>query len=228
MGTQPSEMKILALDTATEACSVALTVDNAMVERQVMGRQHAERLLSMIDTVLAEAGCRLAELDAVAFGRGPGMFTGLRIGAGVVQGIAFAAELPVVAVSSLAALAQGQSSNRVLAMFDARMEQVYWGCYVRNDDGVMELVRKEQVSTPASIVLPEGQWQPVGSGWDQYRHSLQSHLGDRISNGIQGCAPSARDVARLGAIGLNRGLAVSAAEALPVYIRDDVARKSVT
>lgn len=221
-------MKLLAIDTATESCSVALTVNNAVVEQQVMGRQHAEKLISMIDSVLVEAGCRLAELDAIAFGRGPGTFTGLRIGAGVVQGIAFTAKLPVVAVSSLAALAQGQSSDRVLAMFDARMEQVYWGCYVRNDEGTMELIGEEQVSAPVDVNLPEGQWQPVGSGWDQYQHTLQSHLGDQILNGIEGCAPMARDVARLGVIGLHQGLAVSAAEALPVYIRDDVARKSVS
>ncbi len=155
------------------------------------------------------------------------MFTGLRIGAGVVQGIAFAANIPVVAVSSLAALAQGQSSDTVLAMFDARMQQVYWGCYARNDEGIMELVGKEQVSAPAGINLPKGLWHPVGSGWDQYQPPLQRHLGNRISGGAQGCVPSALDVATLGAVGLNRGLAVPASEALPVYIRDDVARKSV-
>ncbi len=220
-------MKLLALDTATEACSVALVSGNSVTEQQVPGRQHAERILSMIDTIMAEAGCRPAELDAIAFGRGPGMFTGLRIGAGVVQGIAFAADIPVVAVSSLAVLAQGQSSDKVLAMFDARMQQVYWGCYARNDDGIMELVGKEQVSAPAGINLPAGQWRPVGSGWDQYQHALQSHLASRISGGTEGCVPSARDVARLGVIGLNRGLAVPASDALPVYVRDDVARKSV-
>jgi len=221
-------MKLLALDTATEACSVALVNNDAVIEQQVMGRQHAERILSMIDTIMAEAACQLTELDAVVFGRGPGMFTGLRIGAGVVQGIAFSADLPVVAVSSLAALAQGQSSDQVLAMFDARMEQVYWGCYVRNDEGTMELIGEEQVNAPADIELPEGQWQSVGSGWDQYRQQLQSHLGDQISDGVEGCAPSALDVARLGAIGLQQGRAVTAAEALPVYIRDDVARKSAS
>ena len=113
-------MKLLALDTATEACSVALVFDNSVIEQQLPGRQHAERILSMIDTVMAEAECRPSELDAIAFGRGPGMFTGLRIGAGVVQGIAFTADIPVVAVSSLAVLAQGQSSDQVLAMLDRK------------------------------------------------------------------------------------------------------------
>jgi tRNA threonylcarbamoyladenosine biosynthesis protein TsaB len=220
-------MKILALDTATEACTVALSIEGTVFEQQVMGRQHAESILTLIDQIMAQAQCRPSELDAIAFGRGPGMFTGLRIGAGIVQGIAFAADIPVVAVSSLAALAQGQSSDRVLALFDARMEQVYWGCYVRNEDGVMELNGKEQVSAPASVVLPEGRWQLAGSGWDQYEIQLQSALGEAISNAIHGSVPSARDVARLGEIGLHQGLAVPAVEAQPVYIRDDVARKSV-
>lgn len=220
-------MKILALDTATEACSVALKNDDDVVVRQVMGRQHAETILSLIDQLMAQAQYRPSELDAIAFGRGPGMFTGLRIGAGVVQGIAFAADIPVVAVSSLAALAQGQRSDRVLALFDARMEQVYWGCYRRDEDGIMKLTGKEQVGAPASVVLPEGSWQPAGSGWDQYESQLQPVLGDAISNAVHGSVPSARDVARLGEIGLQKGLAVPAAEAQPVYIRDDVARKSV-
>lgn len=220
-------MKILALDTATEACSVALTIEDIVIEQQVMGRQHAESILCLIDKLMAEAQVRPSELDAIAFGRGPGLFTGLRIGAGVVQGIAFTADIPVVAVSSLAALAQGQPSDRVLALFDARMEQVYWGCYVRGENGIMVLTGKEQVGTPASIVLPAGQWQPAGSGWDQYESQLQPVLGSPVLNAIGGSVPSARDVARLGEIGLQQGLAVSATEAQPVYVRDDVARKSV-
>jgi len=221
-------MKILALDTATEVCSVALAIEGAVIERQVMGRQHAESILPLIDQILEQAQCRPDELDVIAFGRGPGMFTSLRIGAGVVQGIAFAAGIPVVAVSSLAALAQGQFSDRVLALFDARMEQVYWGCYTRNGDGIMTLIGKEQVGAPATVVLPEGDWQPVGSGWDQYESKLRPVLGDTVSNSAKyGCLPSARDVARLGEIGFRQGSAVPASEAQPMYIRDDIARKSV-
>lgn len=220
-------MNILAFDTATEACSVALMQDNSVIEQQVLGRQHAESILSQIDQIMTEAQLRPAELDAIAFGRGPGMFTGLRIGAGVAQGIAFTANIPVVAISSLAALAQGQLSDRVLALFDARMEQVYWGCYERDRNGIMVLCGQEQVSAPASIVLPEGQWLPAGSGWDQYQSQLQSVLGKAVLNGTNGSVPLARDVARLGEVGLQQGLATSAAEAQPVYIRNDVARKSV-
>lgn len=219
-------MKILALDTATEACSVALITEDTVIEQQVMGRRHAENILSLIDRLMAEAQYRPSDLDAIAFGRGPGMFTGLRIGAGIVQGIAFTADIPVVAVSSLAALAQGQTSDRVLALFDARMEQVYWGCYLRDENGIMVLSGIEQVGAPASIKLPEGQWQPAGSGWDQYENQLQPALGLPVLNAIRGSVPLARDVARLGEIGFQQGLAVSAMEAQPVYIRDDVARKS--
>ncbi|MFV1996801.1 MAG: tRNA (adenosine(37)-N6)-threonylcarbamoyltransferase complex dimerization subunit type 1 TsaB [Acidiferrobacterales bacterium] len=220
-------MKILALDTATESCSVALTIEGAVIEQQVTGRQHAESILPLIDRLFAQAQYRPDELDVIAFGRGPGMFTSLRIGAGVAQGIAFAAGVPVVAVSSLAALAQGQPSDHVVALFDARMEQVYWGCYMRNEDGIMKLIGTEQVGAPAAVVLPEGDWQPAGSGWDQYESRLQRVLGGATSNAIRGSVPSARDVARLGEIGFQQGLAVPASQALPVYIRDDIARKSV-
>jgi tRNA threonylcarbamoyladenosine biosynthesis protein TsaB len=220
-------MKILAIDTATEACSVAVALDDAVFEQQLMGRQHAECILAIIGSVMDEAGCALADLDAIAFGRGPGMFTGLRIGAGVVQGIAFAARLPVVPVSSLAVLAQGQQSDRVLALFDARMQQVYWGCYVRDEEGAMALTGAEQVSAPQAISLPEGDWLAAGSGWQQYAEPLQAHLGKRVSVATGAAVPAARDLAKLGAIGFRRNLAVPAAEALPVYVRDDVARKSV-
>ena len=107
-------MKILSLDTATEACAVAVVVDDEVVERTVMGRQHAERILELIQEVLAEAQLSPSQLDGIAFGRGPGMFTGLRIGAGVTQGIAFAADIPVVPVSTLRVLSQDQAGDRVL------------------------------------------------------------------------------------------------------------------
>lgn len=220
-------MKILALDTATEACSVALLQGDSLIEKQVLARQHAERILDLVEQVMHEAQLQPSELDAIAFGRGPGMFTGLRIGAGVAQGIAFTANIPVVAVSSLAALAQGQLHNRVLALFDARMDQVYWGCYVRDENGFMVLQGEEHVDDPASVSLPDGQWLPVGSGWDQYEQQLQSTLGNSLLETSHGGVPSACDVARLGVFAFEQGLAVPAAEAQPVYIRDNVARKSV-
>jgi tRNA threonylcarbamoyladenosine biosynthesis protein TsaB len=219
-------LKILALETATEACSVALTVDGVTQERVAPGQQHSARILSIIDELLGDAGLRLQHLDALAFGRGPGLFTGLRIGTGVVQGLAFGADLPVVPVSSLAALAQGEEAAHVLAALDARMSQVYWAAYERNVEGVVEQVGSESVVAPAHVLLPQGHvWVGVGSGWDRYADVLAARLGPRLERWRSGCYPRASDVARLAVVGFKRGQAVRAEQALPVYIRDEVAHK---
>lgn len=217
-------MKLLALDTATEACTAALWLDGEVLERFESGGQHSERILPMVDALLAEAGLVPTQLDALAFGRGPGSFTGLRIGAGVVQGLAFGAGLPVVPVSSLAALAQGQDAVKVLAAFDARMQQVYWGVYVRNARGLMEVQGAEGVSTPLLIPVPEGAgWHGAGPGWDAYHVDLRQRLGSSLTGWQPHCFPRARHVAELGAAALRAGHAVAPEEALPVYIRNDVA-----
>lgn len=180
----------------------------------------------MVEEVLAESGYALGQMDALAFGRGPGSFTGLRIGAGVVQGLAFGADLPVVPVSTLAALAQGQDMPRVLAAIDARMGQVYWGLCQNTGDG-MVLVDAERVSAPGDILLPEEDtWIGVGSGWDAHAAALLARLGSRIAAWQAQVRPRARHVAELGARGYAAGGAVSAQESLPLYVRDDVARKS--
>ncbi len=218
------DVKILALDTSTEACSVALSVDGDICDCFELGVQHSSRILGMVDEVLAEATLALAEMDVLAFGRGPGSFTGLRIGAGVAQGLAFGARLPVVPVSSLAAMAQGQRQSRVLAAFDARMSQVYWGAYRRGSDGIVTLMGDERVVAPGEVPVPEaGDWFGVGSGWDQYAEELKARLGNRVQDWSQGGHPHARDVARLGESGFNNDEAVSAEHALPVYLRDNVA-----
>lgn len=219
-------MKILALETATEACSAAVWLDGEVVERFELGRRHSERILSMVEEVLAESGHVLGQMDALAYGRGPGSFTGLRIGAGVVQGLAFGADLPVVPVSTLEALAQGQDTARVLAALDARMGQVYWGLCVNSTSG-MTLVEAERVSAPTDIVLPgDDTWLGVGSGWDAYGATLLQGLGSRIHAWQAQVWPRARHVAQLGARGYAGGSAVAAQEALPLYVRDDVAHKA--
>jgi tRNA threonylcarbamoyladenosine biosynthesis protein TsaB len=222
-------MKLLAFDTATDACTVAVWIDGAVHERFEVGTRHSKRVLSLIDEVLAEAGIALANLDAIAFGRGPGSFTGLRISAGVAQGLAFGADLPVVPVSSLAALAQGVDANQVLAAFDARMQQVYWGAYLRNAEGLVELQGEEIVVTPSEVPLPSGVgWVGAGSGWDQYADALPARLGTHLTQWHTGCYPRARSIARLGAVGFESGKAVAPEQALPVYIRDEVAKKTST
>lgn len=205
---------------------MALTVDGVTQERVAPGQQHSARILSMIDELLGDAGLRLQHLDALAFGRGPGLFTGLRIGTGVAQGLAFGADLPVVPVSSLAALAQGEEAAHVLTALDARMSQVYWAAYERNIEGLVEQVGSESVVAPADVPLPQTHmWVGVGSGWDRYADVLAARLGPRLERWRSGRYPRASDVARLAVAGFKRGQAVSAEQALPVYIRDEVAHK---
>ena len=221
-------MKILALETSTEACSVALWTDGSIIERFEVGSQHSERILPMVHDVLAEAGFTLVQLDAIAFGRGPGSFTGLRISAGVVQGLAFGADLPVVPVSSLAVLAQGVDAPKVLAAFDARLNQVYWGAYIRNAQGIAELSGIERVLTPKNIPVPvDAGWTGAGSGWDQYSQTLMERFKDHVLEWRAQCFPRARFVARLGALQHAQGGALTAEQALPVYLRDEIASKQL-
>jgi tRNA threonylcarbamoyladenosine biosynthesis protein TsaB len=221
-------VNILALDTSTEACSAAIWTDGTVTERFESGNQHSGRILAMVDELLAESGFALARFDAIAFGRGPGSFTGLRIGAGVAQGLAFGADIPVTPVSSLAALAQGVDAPRVLAAFDARMNQVYSGAYVRNAQGIVELAGIESVVTPSDMPLPEGNnWLGAGNGWDLHHAALLQRLGGRVADWRKQVHPRARDVAQLGAVAVQAGQAIAAEQALPVYVRDDVAMKQV-
>jgi Inactive homolog of metal-dependent proteases, putative molecular chaperone len=162
---------LLALDTATEACSVALLHDGKVTSHyEVIPRMHAQKLLPMIKQLLANSGVALNALDAIAFGRGPGAFTGVRIAIGVVQGLAFALERPVLPVSNLAALAQGalreHGVQQVAAAIDARMDEVYWGCY-KAEAGEMRLQGLEAVLPPERVALPEGSsgdWFGAGTG----------------------------------------------------------------
>lgn len=220
-------MKLLAFDTATDACTVAVWIDGDVHERLETDRRHAERLLVLIDEVLAEAQTSLKDLDALAFGRGPGSFTGLRVSAGIAQGLAFGADLPVIPISSLAALAQCAHAENVLAAFDARMQQVYWAAYVRGADGQVEVCGEEIVVAPTAVPVPTtSTWVGVGSGWDQYGTVLAARIGDRLERWQPGIYPSARAVAELGVRDFRAGKAVAAEQALPVYIRDNVAVKS--
>ena len=221
-------MKLLAFDTSTEACTAALWQDGKVLERVEQHSQHSEHLLSLIDKLLAEAGTTLSQLDAIAFGRGPGSFTGLRIGAGVAQGLAFVANLPVVPVSSLAALAQGVEADHVLAAFDARMGQVYWGAYQRNAQGLMEAVQAEAVMNPATVPFPDNaRWVGVGPGWDVYATALTARVGAALARHLAGVLPRAAPLAVLAAAEYRAGRTVAAEDAVPVYLRDEVAVKKV-
>jgi len=231
-------MKILAIDTATEALSVALLVEGALEGRyEVIGRGHAERVLPMVDELLAAGGLTLASLDAIAFGRGPGAFTGVRIAVSVAQGLAFGADLPVVPVSDLAALArqaldvaqhEGRVADAAIACLDARMAEVYLAVATPRADGGITLLREvlirpetvrfDDLPSPATVV-------GAGHGFAAYPE-LGSDLGARLLARYPGMLPRAHEIARLAAIEVAAGRTVAAEAAEPVYLRDDVATRS--
>ncbi len=221
-------MNLLAVDTSTEACSSALWVDGVCREIfELAPRRHGELLLGMADQLLADAELSLADLDALAFGRGPGSFTGVRIATGAIQGLAFALGLPVAPISSLQALAQGVAreleQSSVLAGFDARMNEVYWGAYRMTSGGVVEPVVAELVCAPENVPVPDdGEWFGAGSAWQSYGEQLRGAVGDRLAGMDPERYPHARDVAVLGAAAVARDQVVPAHEALPVYLRDSV------
>jgi len=219
---------LLAIETSTDACSVALGVGEVMSERhEIAPRRHGALVLCFVDELMAEAGLDAGQLDAVVLGRGPGSFTGVRIAAGVVQGIAFAAELPVACVSSLATLAQGTDADLVVCAQDARMGEVYAGAFERQD-GLMHAITPEQVCGPADIPVPAGggRYVGVGSGFERHGDALRRHLGGALKDIDTGhCHPRARDALKLGQAVLEAGGGVEAAQALPVYLRDEVTHR---
>ncbi len=246
-------MKILALDTATEACSAALLSNGNVYERhEIAPRRHAELILAMVDGVLAQAGLGLNDLDAIAFGRGPGAFTGVRIAAGVTQGLALGAGLPVIPLSTLATLAQGaidksagsgfgrpQGARRVgatdgahhksatlLPAIDARMGEIYWATYASAQDGLVRLVSEEQVTSPDAVQVPANkQIFGVGSGWATYRARLEGILDKQITGIDPECYPLAKDMLPLAVREFNAERYVPAEQALPVYLRDNVVKQ---
>ena len=225
-----SLMKILAIDTATEACSVALLVDGSCQEIfEIIPRQHTERVLPMLDSLLKEADISLSQLDSLAFNCGPGSFTGVRVGTSVTQGIAFSNDLPVIPVSSLAALAQQafrlENKEKVLSTIDARMNEMYWGCY-QCENGLMTLLDEEKVS-PVTSVEKAGNWHCLGSGWDTFETELKQSESVNITSFTNGCFPHAQDVAILAAKLYQQGKTVSAEDAIPSYIRDEVTWKKI-
>ncbi|OOZ41623.1 tRNA (adenosine(37)-N6)-threonylcarbamoyltransferase complex dimerization subunit type 1 TsaB [Solemya pervernicosa gill symbiont] len=223
-------MKLLAIDTATEACSAALYIDGEVLSRfEIAPRQHARLILPMIDSLLSEAGIVVADLDALAFGRGPGGFTGVRIATGVIQGVGFATELPVVPVSTLAALAQGAwrefGYKQIATAIDARMGEVYWGRYTLADNELMQLQGEELVIPPEQVEGEGSGWVGIGSGWTTYSDVMQSQLVNELEEQKGERFPNAHDIALLAVNDFHNGVAVNAAEALPIYLRDKVAKK---
>jgi tRNA threonylcarbamoyladenosine biosynthesis protein TsaB len=230
-------LKVLAIDTATEGCSAALWIDGNVLQREMEAeRGHADRILAMIDELLTESGEKLAGLDAIAFGRGPGSFTGVRLAASVTQGLAFGADVPVVPISDLRAVAQraltwmpagNAPPQRTLVCNDARMQEVYWSCFELGPDGLMLPIGIERVSRPSDVSLPE-EWREAsvngaGRGFAAYpdlRANLEGHLANIDANLL----PGAAEIAVLAIPEIRAGRVLPPEEAVPVYIRDDVAR----
>ena len=219
-------MRILALDTSTEWCSVAVGDGNEWhCLDELAGQAHSERLLPMVREALAEAGWALSELDGIAFGAGPGSFTGVRIGCGVAQGLAFGADLPVLPVATLEALAQEAFRTRarqnVLTVLDARMREVYVAAYARVDDEWKEAMAPA-VMPPSGVRCPSGnvEWFGAGNGFAAYP-ALATDLS--LAHVAADAYPTALSIAELALPRLAAGAGVPAADAAPMYVRQRVA-----
>ncbi|MDB5809481.1 MAG: peptidase glycoprotease [Betaproteobacteria bacterium] len=219
-------MNILALETSTELCSAALWLDGKVDAREVVaGQRNSELLLPMVDALLTANKMIPRDLDGIAFGAGPGAFTGVRIACGVAQGIAFGIDVPVAAIGTLMALAEAARAPRVVCCLDARMGEVYHAAYERRDGRWHELHAPGLYKPAAVPALPAGKWSGCGSGFAAFRDELSARYAGSIDRVIDGVAPHARDIATLAALKFERGEAIDAAEALPLYVRDKVALK---
>jgi len=223
-------MRLLAFETATEACSVAVLVDGQVRERfEVAPRRHAELALPWADALLAEAGVNRAQLDAVAVGCGPGAFTGVRLAISLAQGIALALDRPVIPISTLAVLAAGAlarnntSPMQILAAIDARMNEVYAGAFLRIE-GELRAVGEQTVSAPDQLPPPEGNgWHGVGTGFAAADGALRRRLAAQLDRVDAQALPHAADLARLAVNAFAHGQAVAAEQVEPVYLRNRVA-----
>ncbi|SIN93805.1 tRNA (adenosine(37)-N6)-threonylcarbamoyltransferase complex dimerization subunit type 1 TsaB [Salinivibrio sp. ES.052] len=225
-------LQILAVDTATENCSVALCCGDQVIARsEIAPREHTTKILPMVDEVLAEAGIALTQLDALAFGRGPGSFTGVRIGIGIAQGLAFGADLPMIGVSTLEAMAAQSyrlsGATHVLAAIDARMGELYVGQYQRTQTGLWQRLGQEAVVAPEALApeSSEGVWTLAGTGWSAYpdlasRLALQSVVSEVLY-------PQAQDMIDIAQHAYQAGDAVAAELASPTYLRDKVTWKKL-
>ena len=227
--------RILAIDTATEACSVALyNQGETLAQFELCAREHTQRILPMVQQILAEAGLSLTQLDALAFGRGPGSFTGVRIGIGMAQGLSLGAELPLLPVSTLQTMAQGAyrltGADNVLAAIDARMGEVYWGEFSRNAQGVWSGEETEKVIKPEQLLARaaelSGRFATVGTGWETYPHLLGESPAAELFDGKM-LLPHAEDMLPLALQLWENGIRVNPEEAEPTYLRNEVTWKKL-
>jgi tRNA threonylcarbamoyladenosine biosynthesis protein TsaB len=220
-------MNLLALETSTEYCSVALWQDGTVSERcELVGQKHSEVLIAMLDAVLQDSGFRIQDVDGIAFGKGPGSFTGVRIACGVAQGLALGANLQVVGVCTLQALAEASGKDRVIAALDARMGELYLAAYEKRSDVWVEVIAPCLCKPGDAPQVPGNNWFGAGSGYAVNDGALLKHYGQQLVGVNAQVVPQAGAVAQIAAIELSRGNAVDAALALPLYLRDKVALKT--
>jgi tRNA threonylcarbamoyladenosine biosynthesis protein TsaB len=217
-------MRILALETSTEYCSVALWRDGSSVSRcELAGQKHSQILIGMVDGLLHEAGVTLGQLDGIAFGAGPGSFTGVRIACGAAQGLALGADLPVAGISTLLALAQAAGGGQVIAALDARMGEIYHAAYRKQGGGWLEVCGPCACLPQAAPAVEGAGWLGAGSGFRMYEAALGNRYAGQLA-GTDGLAiPQASAIAALAAVNFAAGQGVDAALAAPVYLRDKVA-----
>ena len=220
-------MRLLALETSTEYCSVALWQDGDISSRSVLaGQKHSELLIAMLDDVLRVAGVKLAQLDGIAFGTGPGSFTGVRIACGVTQGLALGAGLPVVGVCTLQALAHASGQEQVIAALDARMSEIYHAAYEKRA-GVWVTVCEPSLCAPQQTPSVQGaNWFGVGSGFAVHGAALGERYAGQLTGSDAQAIPQASAIAQLAAPQFSAGRGVDAALATPLYLRDKVALKT--
>ncbi|CAH1387097.1 tRNA threonylcarbamoyladenosine biosynthesis protein TsaB [Candidatus Nitrotoga sp. M5] len=220
-------VRILALETSTEYCSVALWQDGNVVNRcELVGQRHSELLMGILDNLLHEVGIKLSELDGIAFGAGPGSFTGVRIACGVTQGLALGANLPVVGVCTLQALAQAAGHDKVIATIDARMGEIYHAVYEKRA-GSWVTICEPNLCLPQQAPQVQGTgWFGTGSGFAKYGAELDSCYAGQIADSDTQAVPQAIAVAEFAAPFFAAGRGMDAAQAMPFYLRNKVALKT--
>ncbi len=223
-------MKLLAVETSTEACSAALFIDDEINEIfELAPREHTKRILPMVDGLMAQAQLSPNQLDGIAFSCGPGSFTGVRIATGIAHGIALGADLPVAPISTLASIAQTffNKNTETLAFtaMDARMSEIFWGVYEKDIEGYARLVGQEVVTPATDIQFPKRLGVGIGTGFSLYQASLTTALGGVLQRYEADNLPRAASIAQLGAKVLLAGKGLPVEKAQPTYLRDKVAKK---
>jgi tRNA threonylcarbamoyladenosine biosynthesis protein TsaB len=220
-------VKLLAFDTSTEYLSLALMQEDEVSTFDVLaGQSHSQLILPQIQALLGGAGLQLKDLHGIAFGAGPGSFTGVRIAAGVAQGLGFGAGLPVAGICTLQALAEASGADKVIACLDARMGEVYHAAYVKNS-GVWQTVIEPGLYKPEAVPTIEGSdWVGAGSGWQTYGEVLSNAYQEQLQDVLPELLPNASAILRLAQPRFASGETLPAAEAMPIYIRNRVALKT--